>query len=155
MAIDLKSARAAPALSIRQPWAELIVRGYKDVEVRTWCDPYRGPIWLHTGSKLDEVAFEYFQMGAVFTGGLVGIAELTGIRPLTRDLYESWRDRHRDFAPFPSRRDLYGWILSDVKRLRHPRKCKGSLGLFQVETSEITDDEIERLITNPRLAPDN
>ena len=41
------------AISIRQPWAWLIVNGYKDVENRTWSTKYRGPILIHTGKKLD------------------------------------------------------------------------------------------------------
>jgi hypothetical protein len=34
--------RRAPALSVRQPWAWLIVNGYKDVENRSWTTHYRG-----------------------------------------------------------------------------------------------------------------
>jgi ASCH domain len=37
------------ALSIRQPWAWLIVNGYKDVENRTWSTPYRGEFLVHAG----------------------------------------------------------------------------------------------------------
>lgn len=31
-----------PILSIRQPWAWLIVNGYKDIENRTWPTHFRG-----------------------------------------------------------------------------------------------------------------
>ena len=41
------------AISIRQPWAWLIVHGYKDVENRTWATKYRGPILIHAGKTLD------------------------------------------------------------------------------------------------------
>jgi hypothetical protein len=34
-------------ISIRQPWAELIVRGKKDIENRTWNTCYRGPLAIH------------------------------------------------------------------------------------------------------------
>jgi len=148
---DVRMARAAPALSIKQPWAELILCGRKDVEVRSWSDRYRGPIWLHTGVKLDEIAAQQFQMHSLFSGGLVGIAELTAIRPFTPELYESWRDRHLDFSPFPAGRDLFGWILSSVRRLDRPRKCRGALGLFHVDTSEITDEEMQLLVSDGSL----
>jgi hypothetical protein len=36
------SARTMKALSIRQPWASLIVAGYKDIENRSWRTSYRG-----------------------------------------------------------------------------------------------------------------
>ena len=41
------------AISIRQPWAWLIVHGYKDVENRTWATKHRGPILIHAGKTLD------------------------------------------------------------------------------------------------------
>jgi hypothetical protein len=144
--IDVQRMRSAPALSIRQPWAELILRGEKDVEVRTWTNSYRGPIWLHTGTKVDEIAAKRFRADVYFTGGLVGFAELTEICAFTPDLYEEWRERHLDFSSFPSSTDIYAWILCDAKRLEPPRKCKGALGLFQVDTSAISDGELEHLV---------
>ena len=32
------------ALTIKQPWASLIVHGIKDIENRTWRTDYRGPL---------------------------------------------------------------------------------------------------------------
>jgi hypothetical protein len=37
------------ALSIRQPWAHLIVAGIKQIENRTWTTRYRGPLLIHAG----------------------------------------------------------------------------------------------------------
>lgn len=37
------------ALSIRQPWASLIMAGLKDIENRTWSTNRRGSIFLHVG----------------------------------------------------------------------------------------------------------
>ena len=39
------------AISIRQPWAWLIINGYKDVENRDWPTHYRGRIWIHAGKN--------------------------------------------------------------------------------------------------------
>ena len=36
-----------PILSIRQPWAWLIVNGYKDIENRTWSTRFRGKVLIH------------------------------------------------------------------------------------------------------------
>lgn len=38
-------------LTIKQPWAELIVHGVKDVENRTWSTNYRGRILIHTSAR--------------------------------------------------------------------------------------------------------
>ena len=46
------------ALSIRQPWAWLIVAGYKDVENRTWATDFRGRIYVHAGQRYDNQALK-------------------------------------------------------------------------------------------------
>ncbi|WP_206002040.1 ASCH domain-containing protein [Paraburkholderia aromaticivorans] len=40
------------ALSIRQPWAWLIVKGHKDIENRTWSTRFRGRVLIHAGARL-------------------------------------------------------------------------------------------------------
>lgn len=46
-----------PALSIRQPWAWLIVNGFKDVENRSWPTPFRGRVLIHAGKTLTEAYY--------------------------------------------------------------------------------------------------
>lgn len=45
-------------LSIRQPWAWLIVQGYKDIENRDWSPSYRGPLLIHAGKQPDPPTFD-------------------------------------------------------------------------------------------------
>ncbi len=40
------------ALTILQPWAEMIARGVKRVENRTWRTKYRGEIAIHAGKGM-------------------------------------------------------------------------------------------------------
>lgn len=42
------------ALSIRQPWAWLIVHGHKPVENRTWPTSHRGDTLIHAGKVFDH-----------------------------------------------------------------------------------------------------
>lgn len=42
--------RTIKVLTIRQPWAWLIVHGYKRVENRTWNSHHRGELGIHAGS---------------------------------------------------------------------------------------------------------
>jgi len=42
------------AISVRQPWAHLIVSGIKCIENRDWNTNYRGPLFIHAGSHLWE-----------------------------------------------------------------------------------------------------
>ncbi len=50
------------ALSVRQPWAWLIVNGHKDIENRNWKTRFRGQVLIHaskgmTKEEYDDVAY--------------------------------------------------------------------------------------------------
>jgi hypothetical protein len=71
-------------LSIRQPWAALIVHGMKDIENRSWATRYRGPVLVHASQRssatpLDDIAR---RLGVEFPalelprGGIVGVTEI-------------------------------------------------------------------------------
>ena len=45
------------ALSINQPWAQLIIAGIKPVENRSWPTPVRGEILIHASKKFDSKGF--------------------------------------------------------------------------------------------------
>lgn len=65
------------ALSIRQPWAELILRGLKDVENRSWFTRYTGPLLVHVSRTADEHRFaEYGLTDDLPCGRLVGVVDL-------------------------------------------------------------------------------
>lgn len=120
-----------PALSIRQPWAELIMQGRKTLEVRTWKAGYRGPIWIHAGLHVDEALDARFGLRDLFRGGLVGVVELKAIEPVDEIAWEAWRDRHLDFSPF--KQGLFAWVLSDPKRLHPPVRASGRTGLYPLD----------------------
>jgi len=47
------------ALSICQPWAWLIVQGFKDVENRSWKTNYRGTLLIHASKSFDYSALDF------------------------------------------------------------------------------------------------
>ena len=120
------------ALSIRQPWAWLIVNGHKSYENRDWalhnpCKKYRGPFLVHASKTMtrDEYAFgvavaeDYGiplpAMKDLERGGIIGQAEVV-----------AWHDCPPDI-PF---------AFSDGLELRNARTlpfqpCSGSLGFFE------------------------
>lgn len=42
------------AISIRQPWAWLIVNGWKNIENRMWRTSYRGPVLIHASKGMTQ-----------------------------------------------------------------------------------------------------
>jgi hypothetical protein len=76
------------ALAVQQPWAELIVRGIKTLEVRSSNVRYRGTIYIYASRKRSElsdaaIAAERFGIAVseLPAGVIVGEAELTETRP--------------------------------------------------------------------------
>ena len=75
-------------LSVRQPWAWLIVHGHKDVENRTWPTRYRGDVLIHASQVFDReglawVLHRFPELRAVLPqqyglGGVVGACQVVG-----------------------------------------------------------------------------
>lgn len=137
----MDSKQPIPAISIRQPWAELILRGQKSIEMRRWTDPYRGDLYLHTGLMADGYRHIEYGMPDVFRGGYVGMIKLVAIRPFTPETWDKWRDRHLDEGAFQP--GWYAWILHSPRRLARPVPAAGKPGIFypSPEIRELLEQE--------------
>ena len=49
------------ALTIKEPWATLIIEGYKKFEFRSWKTNYRGKILIHSGLTLEKDMVDRFK----------------------------------------------------------------------------------------------
>jgi hypothetical protein len=142
---DVEVLEVAPALSIRQPWAELIVSGRKSIELRTWAPPFRGLIWIHAGSKVDSALENRFGCHDLVHGGIVGLVNLQAVVPMDRERWELWRTKHLDPGPFVD--GMYAWILADPVCLSRSLAAPGKLKFFS-----LSDKMVKSLIeTNPEL----
>lgn len=91
----MRQALPPVALSIRQPWAWLIVNGFKDIENREWPTVFRGPLLIHASKTLKPADFEAAMlfvesfvnpslvhqvpdMAELPVGGFVGVAHVVG-----------------------------------------------------------------------------
>lgn len=119
------------AISIRQPWAWLIVQGHKNVENRQWPTRFRGQVLIHAAKGMTRDEYEDARSHAAHLGitipgfdelergGIVGQATITDC---VGDSSSPW---------FFGR---YGFLLADTKRLPF-RPVRGQLGLFEVEAA--------------------
>jgi hypothetical protein len=121
------------ALTIRQPWAELILRGRKPFELRTWRTKYRGPLVIHAAGTIDTWAARQCGLNPenLITSALVGFAILVDVRPYTREDARLLKKRRAGFGWFP--RNL-SWVLKKPHCIS-PFKAKGQLSLFDVPRS--------------------
>ncbi|GAA5046492.1 hypothetical protein HNP84_009731 [Thermocatellispora tengchongensis] len=108
-------------LTVRQPWAALIVAGIKDVENRPWTTRYRGGLLIHAGRKTDAEGFELMEQlgvaleGPLLHGVILGSVNLTDIR---RDSPSPW-----------ARLGENHWLLADAQPAVRPMTAIGALGL--------------------------
>lgn len=70
------------ALSIKQPWAALVVAGFKTIEIRKWATSIRGRIFVHAASIPDRrpegwaAISEELMPLAQTVGGVIGAVDL-------------------------------------------------------------------------------
>ena len=130
--------RPRKALSISQPYAELIASGEKFVENRNWPTRWLGMIAIHAGlgkQYLTKKELEAYQTGCVVAvAHVVGCVEYDQVDAMTdgekrndrigKSPY-TWQqvfDHHHAGGP-------WCWLLWDVKRVK-PYEIKGAQGLW-------------------------
>ena len=120
------------AISIRQPWADLIVQGKKTIELRTWTVNYRGPLVIHASQTVEREACQAHSLNpdTVTTGAIIGTVDLVAVEELDKATFDTLRDKHLDQGRFNS--PMYGWRLANPHPLPQPRPMRGRMGLFNV-----------------------
>lgn len=122
------------ALSIWQPWAWLIVNGYKTIENRRWPLTYKGPLVIHAGKQFGrEQEADYKEICRLFPdliprmpalrdmprGGIVGIVNMVDCVT-----------EHKS----PWFRGPFGFVFADAEATEFV-PFSGKQGLFPVNAS--------------------
>jgi hypothetical protein len=121
------------ALSIRQPWAWLIVTGEKNVENRGWASRYTGPLYIHAAQTFDEAGYKWVKKNfprvkmptpkAFVTGAIIGRVNMVGCADSSLICKSTWFT-----GP-------YGFIFDNPVKLETPIPCSGQLGFFEVDVN--------------------
>lgn len=119
------------ALTVCQPYAELIARRVKPIENRSWATIWRGPLAIHAGRSRDwlDEDDETTYPGLVF-GAVVCVVELYDCVPLAR-LPAALVGHEHAHGP-------WCWLLRDVRRLPRPVPFRGAQGLWSVPDALLT-----------------
>ena len=128
-------------LSIRQPWAELIIGGEKAVENRTWRPGGVRRIGVHVSLRDDDQAPALPAIAGGFPpaqrvdrairdrGHVIETVLVTGYHPHDDDSCQCDGFFGQHAA------GLFHWILSDPHRFVTPIRAKGALGLWEAGPS--------------------
>lgn len=121
-------------LSIKEPWASLIMNGTKKIETRSWKTKYRGEIYIHASLSKAKITkpevYELikdmnFKYGYIICKcNLVDCIYMTDeyINDIKTNHYEEYICGHYEVG-------RYAWIVEDVKVIE-PIEAKGKLGLW-------------------------
>src|SRR5262245_34152022 len=127
------------ALSLKQPWAALLVHGRKTIEVRRWPTARRGRLLIHAARVPDERPEAWalvppeLRDAAHLIGGIIGEGDLTGCRayrsPAT---FAADQPAHLNPPSWYEGPVLYGFTFANLRPLPF-RPCSGWMRFFPVE----------------------
>lgn len=101
-------------LTVKQPFASLIVSGEKDIENRTWKTSYRGYILIHAGKGKSYFRYD---IDYVPTGAIIGAVEIV-------DIVDN------SLSPW-AMNNYYHWVLKNPILFCNPILCSGKLSLWE------------------------
>ena len=131
------------ALSIKQPWAALIVHGIKDIENRTWRTHFRGKIYIHASApkkfnvqlsdeqtKLAIPVLETSFNGTMLFGAIIGEVEIVDCI-INHD--SIWADKTPDNPKiYVKPKPTYNWVLANPVLYDKPiLNVKGKLSFWE------------------------
>src|SRR5438093_766571 len=112
------------ALSLKQPWATLLVHGRKTIEVRRWPTARRGRILIHA-ARVSDLRPESWALvpaelraAAQLVGGIIGAGNLTDcIAYRSLAAFKADQERHRNDPAWFRGPVLYGFTFANLEAL--------------------------------------
>ncbi len=121
-------------LTIREPWASLIINGYKKYEFRSWKTNYRGKILIHAGKGIDKdmlyITDKYNIK--INPGNIIGEVEITDCIKVD-DKFNEYLKKDNRLVYRGNYKDNYAWKIENVVKFDKTISVNGELGLWNYE----------------------
>ena len=119
-------------LSLRQPYADLVVTGQKIIGTRKWNTNFRGKFLVHASKTIDKeaVALLNIDCSIAIKGAVIGLAFLYDVKKYTNN-EDFLADKEKHFGVRFSK-PKYGFLLKGAKKLNKSVPMIGRLGFFEV-----------------------
>lgn len=120
------------AISIKNPWANDILCGYKKFEYRTWQPKYRGDLLICSSANP--------KINGMISGYALIVCRLSEVTRITKsNFFKLGLDE-----PPEDDEKIFAWHLIDFRMIK-PFKIKGKLNFFEV------DDKLIEYIINDNM----
>jgi len=127
-------------LTIKQPYASLIIKGYKEYEFRTWETKYRGEFLIHAGQTVDRVALKKlskdYNLEDMPTGVILGKVTLTDCVKITPEMAEKLEKKDNNIYWGFNGWEGYGFKLDNIVEFKDKTNVKGQLGFWNYEVEK-------------------
>ncbi len=125
-------------LSIREPYASLILSGVKKIETRSWKTNYRGELYIHASLGKSSPSPEVMKL-VLYTnpGYILCKAKLVDCIYMTNEYVEQMKkDNPTEYLCGDYQEGRYAWVLDDVEPVQ-PILVKGHLGIWNYDEKKI------------------
>lgn len=123
-------------LTIKQPWATLIMQKDKRFEFRSWRTKYRGELLIHAGKSVDKKSIERLKAylpEELPTGKILGKVTLVDCIKCDEEFKKKCMQENKDIYAKSPFEETYAWQLENVQVFDQPIEAKGSLSLWEWE----------------------
>lgn len=122
-------------LTIKEPWATLIIEGYKKYEFRSWKTNYRGKILIHAGLTMEKDMSERFKDYNLncSKGAIIGEAQLVDCILVDKEFNKKLKEIDSIVYGRSNHIENYAWKLESIKKYDKPIPIKGKLGLWNYD----------------------
>ena len=120
------------ALTIKEPWATLIIENYKEYEFRSWKTNYRGKILIHSGLSVEKEMLKRFTDYNlnITPGYIIGEADIVDCIKVDKEFNAYLKNKNPIIYGRSNHVENYAWKLENIKKYDEPIKVKGKLGLW-------------------------
>lgn len=123
-------------LTIKQPWATLIMQQDKRFEFRSWKTSYRGELLIHAGKGIDKEAvirLAKYLPKELPTGKILGEVQLVDCIKCDKEFIQMCQKENKDIYAKSTFDETYAWELENVEVFEEPIEAKGKLSLWEYE----------------------
>jgi len=123
-------------LTIKQPWATLIMQGDKRFEFRSWKTKYRGELLIHAGKGIDKktaLILRKYLPDELPSGKIIGKVTLVDCIKCDEEFKNMCLKENKDVyakSPFD---ETYAWQLDNVEVFKEPIEAKGKLSFWKYD----------------------